>query len=97
MGQKRTIKQNTEVCFCCGGKFDSYKEKNVYKLNSKKEHSIANTVVLCDGCLKEVTADKSVLYNNFSMKSICKKVNIKKNAELLMKHMRELRENYDNT
>ena len=91
MGQKRTIKQNTDYCFCCGRPFSNYKEKSVYKLNPKKEHSVANTVVLCEDCLNEANIDKNILYENFSIKSICKRIELKKNAQLLSKHVKEIR------
>lgn len=93
MGEKRRIKHNTDYCFCCGARFKNYKEKNVYKLNPKKAHSIANTVVLCSKCLDDANIDKSILYENFSLKSINKRIEIKKNAELLSNQIKNIRKN----
>jgi hypothetical protein len=95
LGQKRRIKRETSKCFLCGCNFSGYKDKNSFKLNKNKNHSIGNTIVLCEECLECIKADYTLFFN-VKFKDILKTVGSKKIANILIKKIYRMKNKFNN-
>ena len=64
MGTKRNIKRLAEKCFLCGYVFKNEKEKHIQRIDYEDEDiKKTNTVVLCEGCKKQIQKGLLKIYN----------------------------------